>query len=68
MTLFTVVPLFIVGYYALTDGDGILRWTIWPPSAATEMVFARSLLLVSLPRSSAWSFAFRWAISSPACG
>ncbi len=28
MTLFTVVPLFIVGYYALTDARAVLRWTI----------------------------------------
>ena len=29
MVLFTVVPLFIVVYYALTDSPAALRWTIW---------------------------------------
>ena len=45
MTLFTVVPLFIVGYYALTDSEGHFTLDNLVSISGYSSVFARSLLL-----------------------
>ena len=58
MVLFTVVPLFIVVYYALTDSAG---------SFTLDNLVTVSGYGSSSPPSSASSSRFRWAISSPGC-
>ena len=45
MTLFTVVPLIIVVYYALTDGNGNFTLDNLASVSGYSAVFARSLLL-----------------------
>ena len=45
MTLFTVVSLFIVGYYALTDSEGHFTLDNLVSISGYSSVFARSLLL-----------------------
>ena len=45
MVLFTVVPLFIVVYYALTDGSGSFTMANLASVSGYGSVFARSLLL-----------------------
>ncbi len=45
MVLFTVVPLFIVVYYAMTDGDGRFTLDNLMVIGGYSSVFARSLLL-----------------------
>ena len=68
MTLFTVVPLIIVVYYAFTDANGAFTLDNLTSISGYGSVFARSLLLPSLPRSFVWSLRSRWAIFFPACG
>ena len=45
MTLFTVVPLLIVVYYAFTDGNGAFTMENLASISGYGSVFARSLLL-----------------------
>ena len=68
MTLFTVVPLIIVVYYAFTDANGAFTLDNLTSISGYGSVFARSLRWPSLPRSFVWSLRSRWAISFPACG
>ena len=49
MVLFTVVPLIIVVYYALTDGSGNFTIANLTSVSGYGSVFARSLMLVMLP-------------------
>jgi ABC-type uncharacterized transport system permease subunit len=65
MVLFTVVPLIIVVYYALTDGSG--NFTIANLTSVSGYGSA-ACCWPSSPPSSASSSRFRWAISCPACG
>lgn len=67
MVLFTVVPLFIVVYYALTDSTGSFTLDNLVTVSGYGSVFARSLLLALISPSSASSSRSRWAISSPGC-
>ena len=46
MVLFTVVPLFIVVYYAMTDAEGNFTLNNLTSISGYGSVFARSLLLV----------------------
>ena len=59
MVLFTVVPLFIVVYYALTDSTGSFTLDNLVTVSGYGSVFA--------PPSSASLSRSRWAISSPGC-
>ena len=65
MVLFTVVPLFIVVYYALTDSTGSFTLDNLVSISGYSSVFARCW--PSSPPSSASSLRSRWAISSPGC-
>ena len=68
MTLFTVVPLLIVVYYAFTDGNGAFTMENLASISGYGSVFARSLLLALIARSSAWCWRSPSAIFCPACG
>ena len=50
MTLFTVVPLIIVVYYAFTDANGAFTLDNLTSISGYGSVFARSLLLAELAR------------------
>jgi spermidine/putrescine transport system permease protein len=63
MTLFTVVPLIIVVYYAFTDANG--AFTL---DNLTSISGYGSCCWHSLPRSFVWSLRSRWAIFFPDCG
>ena len=65
MVLFTVVPLFIVVYYALTDSAGSFTLDNLVTVSGYGSVFARSLLLALISTVSASLSRSRWAISSP---
>ena len=64
MVLFTVVPLFIVVYYAMTDAEGNFTLNNLTSISGYGSVFARSLLLAL----SVWSSHSRWDIFCPVCG
>ena len=67
MVLFTVVPLFIVVYYALTDSTGSFTLDNLVTVSGYGSVFARSLLLALISTVICPSSRSRWAISSPGC-
>ena len=62
MVLFTVVPLFIVVYYAMTDAEG--NFTL---NNLTSISGYGSVWRLLLPLS-VWSSPSRWAIFCPGCG
>lgn len=66
MAIFTVVPLFIVIWYAMTNADGQFTFDNLTQIGRYSSVFARSLILAAIS-TVAWSWRFRWGIFSPAC-
>jgi spermidine/putrescine transport system permease protein len=66
MTLFTVVPLIIVVYYALTDSDGNFTLNNLLSISGYGSVFARSLLLALIATVICLIIAF--PVGYPACG
>ena len=64
MAIFTVVPLFIVIWYAMTNADGQFTFDNLTQIGRYSSVFARSLILAAI---STVICRFRWGIFSPAC-
>ena len=61
MVLFTVIPLLIVCYYALTDSDGHFTLANLVSVSGYGSVFARSLLLRSEERRVGKECRSRWS-------